>query len=73
MTSVFYESNLQQQKDCLIAEKCKIKSQSTVALIEYCFDQQSFQSSVVLIKYFFNQMSFGSSVVSIKCLLDQLS
>ena len=70
MTSVFYESNLQQQKDCLIAEK---RFQSSVLLIKYFFDQVSFRLNAVSIKCRFDQKSFQSSVVSIKCLLDQLS
>ena len=57
MFSAFYESNVQQQKDCLIAETYKSKS---------FFYQLSFRSNVILIKCCIDLMSFRSSVVSIK-------
>ena len=58
MASAFYESNLQQQRDCLIAETNKSKS---------------FLSTVILIKCHFNQMSFRAGVLPIKCRFDQVS
>ena len=65
MASVFYESNSQQQRDCLIAEKYKIKIfffLSTFISIKCPFDQVSFPSSVVSIQCRFNPVSFRSSV-----------
>ena len=46
MTSAFYESNLQKQRDCLIAETYKSKFfyfLSSVTSIKFCFDQVLFQ------------------------------
>ena len=65
MVSAFYESKLQKQRDCLIAETYKSKS----FFINCHFDLVPFQSNVVSIKCRFNQMLFQSSVVSIKCRL----
>ena len=75
MVSAFQESNLQYQKDCLIAKTYKSKSlfSSTVISIKCPFDQTSFRSSIVSIKCRFDQLSFRSIVVSIKCRFDQVS
>ena len=54
MASAFYESNLRQQRDCLIKETYKNKP---------FFYQLSFRSNTIWIKCCFGQMSFRSSVV----------
>ena len=51
MASDFYESNLQKQRDCLIAETYKSEViLSTVISIKCRFDQMAFRSNAVLIK-----------------------
>ena len=65
MTSAFYESNLQQQRHCVIAKTYESKSfffyQLSISIM--CrFGQVLFQSSVASFKYRCDQVSFRSSV-----------
>ena len=74
MASIFYESNLQQQRDCLIAETYKSNFfLSTVISINCDFVQVSFRPRVVSIKGHFDQVLLQSSVFSIKYRFDQVS
>ena len=64
MTSAFYESNLQQQRHCVIAKTYESKS--------FFFINCQFLSCVISVKCCFDQVSLRSSTVVIKCRFDQV-